>query len=178
MPHLLPLLLATLLPSPSSCLAIGWGAGVTSQVWPLISWSYNGPHHDGQTCPRSGRPWLLLQRLTPSGSPTLVGALHLPPELPPGTDCAAAAATAALQPGWPGAQVPGAPLPRPPGVWSQHSGARSPQHLPEEEGPAPRWQVGSLPPILPRWSPWRQVAGTVGAAWRPDWGSIGGVRPT
>ena len=26
-----------------------------------------------------------------------------------------------------------------------------------------------------RWSPWRQVSGNVGAAWTPNWGSVGGV---
>merc|ERR1719430_816254 len=122
-PHLLPLLLATLLPSPSSCLAIGWGAGVTSQIRQTLA-----------AAAAANTQWFPYT----------------------GTDCAAAAATAALQPGWPGAQVSGVSTPAP----------------------------GALSICLRRrvllrggrWSPWRQVAGTVGAAWRPDWGSIGGVR--
>merc|ERR1711936_856035 len=65
-----------------------------------------------------------------------------------GTDCATAAATATLQPGWPGAPAPGA------------------------------LSICLRRKILfrgGRWSPWRQVSGNVGAAWTPNWGSVGGA---
>merc|ERR1711951_181444 len=72
-----------------------------------------------------------------------------------GTDCTTAAATASLQPGWPGAAVGGATTPAP--------GALS---------------ICLRRRILfrgGRWSPWRKVSGNVGSAWTPDWGSVGGV---
>merc|ERR1719180_230319 len=72
-----------------------------------------------------------------------------------GTDCTTAAATANPQPGWPGAPVGGATTPAP--------GALS---------------ICLRRKILfrgGRWSQWRQVSGTVGAAWTPDWGSVGGA---
>merc|ERR1711973_971757 len=74
-----------------------------------------------------------------------------------GTDCATAAATATLQPGWPGAPVAGI------GATTPAPGALS---------------ICLRQKILfrgGRWSPWRQVSGNVGAAWTPNWGSVGGA---